>query len=296
VLVTGAAGQLGSELVAELCRRAEATVHGPPLDVVAADRARLDVSSRDEVMAAVTGLEPDVIVNAAAFTDVDGCEDDPERAFAVNALGVRHLAEAAGLVGAHLCQVSTDYVFDGSLDRPYHEWDRPNPVSVYGRSKLGGELEAGPAATVVRTAWVCGRHGRNFVTRILELARRDDVPLLVVDDQVGSPTMAADLAAAVVPLALARRRGLFHVTNGGGASRFELARAVLELAGDDPDRVLPIRTADLDPQPRAWRPPNSQLDNAALRLGGEALLPPWKDSLARLVADLTARAADADPS
>ena len=240
-------------------------------------------------MAVVTGFEPDVVLNAAAFTDVDGCEDDPDRAFSVNALGVRHLAEAACLVGAHLCHVSTDYVFDGALDRAYDEWDRPDPRSVYGRSKLAGELEAGPRATIVRTAWLCGRYGRNFVTRILELARvGGGPPLSVVDDQVGSPTVAAELAVTVAGLALSRRPGVFHVTNQGRATRFELARAVLELAGEDPDRVVPVTTADLDPPPKAWRPPNSVLDNSVLRRGGEPLLPHWKESFARLVAEIVA--------
>jgi dTDP-4-dehydrorhamnose reductase len=286
ILVTGAGGQLGRAVVAELDGRAGRTVHGPPLDVVAVDRARLDISSRDAVMAAIVGLEPDIVVNAAAMTHVDACESDPDRAFAVNALGVRHIAEAAALVGAHVCHISTDYVFDGTLGRPYDEWDRPNPIQVYGRSKLGGELEAGPHATIVRTAWVSGPTGRNHVTQVLELARATD-RLRFVEDQVGSPTIVTDLAGVVVRLSLDRRPGVFHVTNQGAASRFQFARTVLALAGADPDRVEPIRTADLDPPPPATRPAYSVLDNSALRRGGEDLLPPWEDSLARLLADLS---------
>ena len=173
------------------------------------------------------------------------------------------MAEAAAGVGAHLVYISTDYVFDGTLDRPYVEWDQPNPRSVYGRSKLGGELEvhavAGPSATVVRTAWVCGAHGANMVRTVLRLAAADPGgPLRFVDDQHGCPTFTADLARAVVRLALDRRPGTFHVTNQGATTWFGFARAALAAAGHDPDRVEPIATAELDP-PRPG-PPAGQLD------------------------------------
>ncbi|MGH9304193.1 MAG: SDR family oxidoreductase, partial [Acidimicrobiales bacterium] len=188
VLLTGAAGGLGSELALDLERRRAARRRGPALEVLAAGRDRLDVSSRDEVMAAVAGFEPEVVIHPAAFTDVDGCEEDPARAFAVNAAGTRNVAEAARLVGAHVCYLSTDYVFDGRLDRPYVEWDEPNPLSVYGRSKLGGERELEAGATIVRTSWVCGRHGANMAKTVLRLAAGTGA-LRFVDDQVGSPTM-----------------------------------------------------------------------------------------------------------
>lgn len=286
ILVTGAGGQVGREAVALLeARHAGAVRERVPIDVIAADRARLDVGDRDAVMAAVVTLEPDVVINLAAFTAVDACESEPDTAFRVNALALRHLAEASRLVGAHLCTISTDYVFDGSSPAPYKEWDDPNPLSVYGRSKLAGEHEAGPTATIVRTAWVCGRHGANLVKTILRLAAGEG-PIRFVDDQHGCPTEARDLAGKIIELAIARRPGVFHVTNQGPTTWFGLARAVVGWAGHDASRVEPIKTADLDPPRPAPRPANSVLDNAALRLYGIDLLPDWHESFESLVAEL----------
>jgi dTDP-4-dehydrorhamnose reductase len=204
--------------------------------VLSTDIDTLDVVDRTAVSEAVDAFRPDVVLHGGAFTAVDACESDPDTAFAVNALGTRNIAEAAAGVGAHLVYISTDYVFDGTLDRPYVEWDQPNPRSVYGRSKLGGELEvhevAGPSATVVRTAWVSGAHGSNMVKTVLRLAAADpDAPLRFVDDQHGCPTFTADLAQAVVRLALDRRPGTFHVTNQGETTWFGFARATLAAAG-----------------------------------------------------------------
>ena len=293
VLVTGAAGQLGSDLVCALSgtvppagrRRALLGPEGPGpgVDVTALDHRALAVEDRARVLDAVCALRPDVVVHAAAWTDVDACEGDPDRAFAVNALGTRHVAEAAVHVGAHLVYVSTDYVFDGTSLRPYVEWDEPRPLSVYGRSKLAGERECPPGATVVRTSWVCGATGANMVKTALRLADAGDGPLRFVDDQHGSPTFTADLAAAIVTLALDRRPGIHHVTNAGSTTWFGFARAVLRAAGRDPGRVQPITTAELDPPRPAPRPARAVLDNAALRLGGLPLLPDWEDGLARLV-------------
>jgi dTDP-4-dehydrorhamnose reductase len=237
------------------------------------------------VLEAVDGLRPDVVVHAGAWTAVDACEVDPDRAFQVNALGTRHVAEAAARAGAHLVYLSTDYVFDGHADRPYVEWDEPHPLSVYGRSKLGGERECAPGATVVRTSWVCGARGANMVKTALRLAAGEG-ELRFVDDQHGSPTFTADLAAAVVTLALDRRPGVFHVTNQGTTTWFGFVQAVLEGAGHDPSRVVPVATAALDPPRPAPRPANSVLDNAALRLDGLPLLPHWTDALGRLLAAL----------
>jgi dTDP-4-dehydrorhamnose reductase len=209
ILVTGAAGQVGSEIVAELERRAAERHHGSTWHVAALTRHELDVAARDSVLAAVVSAEPHVIIHPAAWTAVDDCEGDSDRAFAVNALGTRHIAEAARLVGAHVCYLSTDYVFDGASDRPYHEWDVPNPTSVYGRSKLAGERELDPGSAIVRTAWVCGRNGSNMAKTVLRLAARQP-KLKFVNDQHGSPTLASDLAIKVVDLAVARRRGIFH--------------------------------------------------------------------------------------
>jgi dTDP-4-dehydrorhamnose reductase len=178
--------------------------------------------------------------------------------------------------------LSTDYVFDGTGTRPYVEWDKTNPLSVYGLSKLGGEREAGPDATIVRTSWVSGAHGKNMVRTVLQLANGDG-PLRFVDDQRGRPTFTADLAGALLVLADSRLPGIFHVTNDGEATWFELVRAVLTAIGADAGRVEPISTAELDPPRPAPRPAYSVLDNAALRLSGLPLLPHWEDALERLV-------------
>jgi dTDP-4-dehydrorhamnose reductase len=301
VLVTGAGGQLGHDVVTALSgdvptagrRRSLLAPEGPGprrTEVWGTDHATLPVDHRESVLAAVEGFRPDVIVHAAAFTAVDACEGDPDRAYRVNAMGTRHVAEAAALHGVHLVYISTDYVFDGTAARPYVEWDDPNPLSVYGRSKLGGERECPPAATVIRTQWVCGAHGANMAKTVLRLAGADGGTLRFVDDQRGSPSFTADLAAAVVTLALDRRPGVFHVTNQGEATWFEFARAVVAAAGGDPSRVQPITTAELDPPRPAPRPANAVLDNAALRLADLPLLPDWQDGLERLVAVLTASA------
>lgn len=272
VLITGAAGQVGRELVAAF---GEAAVPA----------ANVDVSDRDQVMQAVATVRPDYVVHAAAWTDVDGCESDPDRALRVNALGTRHVADAARAAGARVCYVSTDYVFGGDLDRPYHEWDEPAPLSVYGRSKLGGERALTPDDLIVRTSWVFGRHGRNIVKTVLRLAAESDQPLRFVDDQRGCPTCAEDVAAAIHGLVGERRRGLFHVTNQGATTWFDFARDVLRFAGQDPERVRPVSTAELArPAPR---PANSVLDNAVFRLSGRALLPDHRESLERVVKELS---------
>jgi dTDP-4-dehydrorhamnose reductase len=280
VVVTGAGGQVGYEIL-----RAFADD-----DVIAADHATLDVTNREAVLACVTTHRPDAIVHAAAWTAVDACEADPDRAFAVNALGTRHVAEGARRVGAHLCYLSTDYVFDGTKADPYNEWDAPNPRSIYGRSKLAGEHETArnPATTIVRLSWVCGLHGANMVKTILRLAGQHE-RLAFVDDQRGHPTFAADAARVIRRLVAGRQPGLFHVTNQGSVSWYEFARAVLDSAGLDPERVRPISTAELDPPRPAPRPANSVLDNLALRLCGIGLLPHYRASLDQLVAALVDR-------
>lgn len=231
---------------------------------------------------------PKLVLHGGAFTAVDACETDPDTAFAVNALGTRHIAEAAAAVGAHLVYVSTDYVFDGTSDVPYLEWDPPAPRSVYGRSKLGGEAEvrslSGAAGTIVRTAWVSGAHGANMVKTARRLAASPGATLRFVADQHGCPTFTADLARAVVRLGLDRRPGTFHVTNQGETTWYDFVRAVLAASGHDPERVEPIASSDLDPERyRAPRPANSRLDNAALRLSGLPAMPSWEDALVRLV-------------
>lgn len=278
VLITGAGGQVGHELA----RLFGAEDHH---EVIACDRAMLDVADRDAVLGAITSTSPDAIIHPGAWTAVDACEADPDRAFLVNALGTRHIAEGARIVGAKVCYVSTDYVFDGTKDGPYLEWDEPSPRSVYGASKLAGERELDPGSTVVRTSWVCGFNGANMVKTILRLAGEHET-LSFVDDQRGHPTFADDLAAGIKRLVVERRPGVFHLTNQGAVSWYEFARAVLEAVGADPSRVRPIATADLDPPRPAPRPANSVLDNFAWRASGLEPLADFHEPLARLVSRL----------
>ncbi len=284
LLVTGAGGQLGRDVVAA------ATAAGD--EVVATDSQRLDVTDRDAVLGAITSIRPQAVVNCAAWTAVDACESDPDRAFRANALSVRWLAEACARVDAHLVHLSTDYVFDGTLDRPYREWDLTAPASVYGQSKLAGEIEAaalGTDATVVRTSWVCGEHGSNILATVLRLAPERDGhvgALAFVDDQRGHPTFTADLAPLLRRLALDRRSGVMHATNQGAVSWYEFVGEVLVAAGHDRDMVRPITTAELDPPRPAPRPANSVLDNAVLRAAGVPLLRDFREPLAELVAAL----------
>jgi dTDP-4-dehydrorhamnose reductase len=271
VLVTGAGGQVGTELVRLLGD-----------DGVGLTRAQLDVTDADAVHAAVRAHLPDAVVHAAAWTAVDAAESEPDAAHTLNATATAHVAEAAAEVGARLCTFSTDYVFDGTKPTPYVETDPTNPQSVYGRTKLAGEQAAGPEALVLRTSWVCGFHGGNMVKTILRLAGEHE-RLTFVDDQRGHPTFADDLAAKALELLDGDLRGVAHVTNQGAVSWYEFARAVLEAAGDDPDRVDPVASVDLVPPRPAPRPANSVLDNAVLRAAGVDLLDDFRQPLARLV-------------
>ena len=276
VMITGAAGQLGVDLVAA------ATAAGH--DVVALDRSGLDITNADAVQRIVAEAQPDAIINSAAWTAVDDCESDPARAMAINGEAVESLVAAADSVGAHLVQISTDYVFDGTKTSPWVEDDPTNPQSAYGHSKLRGE-HAAADHTVVRISWVCGEHGANMVKTILRV--KDQHPVLrFVDDQIGHPSFTADLAPAIVAIGDAAPGGIMHLTNGGAVSWFEFAQAVLEAAGDDPGRVLPITTADLDPPRPAARPANSVL--ASTRHTELGLTPPrdFRAALAELVAKL----------
>ncbi len=277
VLITGAGGQLGVDC--SLLYNAAGD------DVTATTRSDLDIADRSAVLDIVDSVKPEVIINAGAWTAVDDCESDPDKAFRINGLAVRHLNEAAAKSGAHLVHISTDYVFDGNKSGPYVEWDDTHPQSVYGHSKLAGECEMLPGNTVIRTSWVCGEHGHNMVKTILGAIEKHPV-LSFVDDQIGHPTFTADLATMVKRLADERRPGMFHVTNAGAVSWFEFTQAVLEAAGEDPARVKPISTADLDPPRPAHRPANSVLDNAALRLSGIEPLRDFREPLAELVAAL----------
>jgi dTDP-4-dehydrorhamnose reductase len=242
VLVTGGGGQLAADLCAAF---ADAEMLAPP-------RAELDVTDAAAVDAAVAGFRPDLVLHAAAWTNVDGAEADPEGAHAVNAGGSRHVARAARRAGARLVAFSTDYVFDGTAGDGYVESDPTGPRSVYGASKLAGERavrEEHPDAYVVRTAWVFAPRGHNFVRTMLRLGRERDL-LRVVDDQRGCPTYTGHLATATRQLLEACPPGTYHLAGGGACSWFELTGAIVADAGLEA-RVEPMSSAELDrPAPR----------------------------------------------
>jgi dTDP-4-dehydrorhamnose reductase len=275
ILVTGANGQLGSEIQPLL----------EPHEVVGVDLPELDITDRALVLGAFHDIRPDVVINCAAMTAVDDCESKIDLAYSVNALAVRHLAEGCRAVGAHLTTVSTDYVFDGTKIGPYNEWDATSPASVYGRSKVAGELEAGLSSTIVRTAWLCGEFGPNMVKTILRLLGEHDT-LTFVDDQIGHPTFTTDLAPVLRDLAISRRPGVFHVTNQGAVSWHQFAQEVAKAAGADPARINPSSTADFGATYPAPRPANSVLDNMAMRLSGLPETRDFRAPLAELVSRL----------
>lgn len=276
--MTGAKGQLGRDVV-------DAYLDGGVHDVVALGHAELDVAVEADVFAAVRDHEPDLVVHCAAWTNVDGCEDDPRRAHQVNALGSWWVARACDLVDAELVAISTDYVFDGRATRPYTEFDTVAPISAYGRSKAAGEAlirQTLPRHHIVRTAWVVGARGNNFVRTMLRVGREQGAAR-VVDDQFGAPTYTRDLADAIRQVASSGRYGTWHRTNRGQCSWFDVAAATFELAGIEVD-LAPMASRELDrPAPRpAW----SVLDHTHAEAAGLTPMPEWRDALARLLAEL----------
>ena len=276
VLITGANGQLGHELV----RATIAAGH----EVVATSHETLDITDKAAVDAVMTETRPDVVIHAAAWTAVDACESEPEKALLVNGTATKYIADAAHAVGAHVVYISTDYVFDGSKTSAYDESDATNPQSVYGSSKLAGERALGATDAIVRISWVCGFYGANMVKTILRLAEQPQ--LKFVDDQIGNPTFADDAAEMIVRLPKEKRPGTWHVTNQGEVSWYEFAREVLIAGGFDADKVVPIKTHELQPPRPATRPFNSVLNNASLKNAGIALLPDFREPLARLVSQI----------
>ena len=276
VLVTGAGGMLGRAIVPA----AQRAGHG----VVAATRADLDVTDAHAVRRTFAAESPDAVVNCAAYTNVDGAEEEREAAFRVNGEAPGLVAAAAAEVGAKILHVSSDYVFDGRKGAPYVESDPTAPLSAYGASKLAGErpvIEGSPRHFVVRSAWLFGIGGRNFVDTMLRLAEdRDEVR--VVDDQVGSPTFCGDLAEAIVELVAGDAYGVHHVAGGGAASWAELAAETFARAGGE-CRVVPVTTAEF-PRP-APRPVFSAL---ASERSDTPKLRAWREGLGAYLGERTA--------
>jgi dTDP-4-dehydrorhamnose reductase len=271
LLITGSTGMLGTDL----CERAVGSGH--ELDTL--PRSRADIVDAAAVDDAVRAAGPDVVINCAAWTDVDGAESSPGAAMLVNAAGAANVARAAAARGAWTIHVSTDYVFDGTKREPYVESDPVAPLSQYGRSKLEGEMAVAAQApvshTIVRSSWLFGAAGKCFPATILGLASQRD-QLTVVDDQVGCPTFTGDLAAALLELAGARVPGVLHVAAAGPCSWYEFAREIIDRAGFECE-LRPGKTADL--RRPAPRPAHSVLGTER----GAPRLPDWREGLARFM-------------
>ncbi len=270
-LVTGAKGLLGTYLC-EFLRREQA-------DVVEWDLPRHDITDIEKTINGIHVARPEVIFHCAAWTDVDGCEQDPAKATSINSQGAWAVALGAGELGCKMVHISTDYVFDGTSKRPWREDDKTNPLSVYGRSKLRGEKAVERSAKkrfIARTSWLYGAHGRNFVDTIRKLAA-EKPRIEVVTDQVGSPTFARDLCRALWDLARSEKYGTYHLTNGGNCSWFELAQEVVRLAGLKCEVAPTDSKIYVRPAPR---PAYSVLDNGRFRKRFGNVLRPWQEALA----------------
>lgn len=272
VFVTGCKGQLGRALTAAL---GDAERSG-------CDLPEVDITQPQAIAPAIAQFSPDVVIHAAAWTDVDGCARDPEKAFRDNALGTQNVALACAACGAAMLYVSTNEVFDGTAGEPYREWDAPRPANPYGRSKAAGEWYVRHLLTrfyIARTAWLYAPGGRNFPHRILGLADEQGA-LRVTTDEVGNPTYAPDLAAAIATLIRSGAFGIYHLTNAGYCSRYEFAREILRLCGREHVPVEPITLAEF--RRASTPPPFAPLANTAAAALGITLRP-WQEALAEFL-------------
>jgi dTDP-4-dehydrorhamnose reductase len=274
-LITGGAGQLGLAFQTELSKQG--------IELVSLNSTELDITNPSSIEESVNSIKPDVIINSAAWTDVDGAEADESAAYAVNALGPQRLTIAAGKVGARLVQISTDYVFSGKGTTPWSEAAEHNPQSVYGSTKSEGEklvLESYSAESyVVRTAWLYSADRKNFAKTMTKLALNGSGEVRVVNDQVGQPTFSGDLAKQIISLVLSDSAvGIYHGTNSGQATWFEFAQEIFELAGQDVSRVVPVSSSEY-PRP-AKRPSYSVLGHDAWAKTTVEPMRDWRIALA----------------
>jgi len=264
ILIAGCAGQLGRSLVAALGQH----------EVEAAARDRLDVVRLDNVREAITSFAPDLVINAAAYNDVDRAESNAVEAYRINAMGPRNLALVTAAAEIPLLHVSTDYVFDGAANRPYHEYDQPRPLSTYGWSKLAGEIavkELNRRHYVVRTAWLFHLAGKNFLNTMLSLGQRAQVN--VIDDQFSSPTYAPHLAGAISELIQSQAYGVYHMAGQGGTSRFEMTRLLFSILGLNTE-VIPVPHSVFPAA--AARPRHTVLTSIQ---EPQIFLPPWQEGI-----------------
>jgi len=273
ILVIGAKGMLGRDLMGILHSSFSKD------EVIGWDIEEIDIRKEDDSVAKIKDLRPEVVIHLAAYTDVDGCESDKERAFAVNAEGTRHVALAASTCRAKMVYLSTDYVFDGKKGEPYLESDPPHPLNVYGHSKLKGEQyvqEWVEDSLIIRTQWLYGPFGKNFVDSILRQAGEKKT-LSIVDDQTGSPTYTVDLAKVISGLIQFNARGIFHVANSDFCTWYTFAQAILKLSGVNRVKVLPISSKELG-RPAA-RPSHSVLNCQKLKKETGLTMRPWSEAL-----------------
>ncbi|GGG63372.1 NAD(P)-dependent oxidoreductase [Paenibacillus radicis (ex Gao et al. 2016)] len=277
IVVTGANGQLGRELV-------EGKFEENTVEIIGFSRNELDITNLLHCRDVLAKHRPDIVIHCAAYTAVDQAESEPDEAFRVNSAGTRNVAVAAREIGAKLCYISTDYVFDGTATVPYNEFDRTHPQTVYGKSKLAGEFAVQTLHDrffIVRTSWVFGKYGNNFVKTMLRLGKEKD-RLKVVADQIGSPTYTYDLAAFLIELVQTDYYGIYHVSNTESCSWFGFAKAIFE-DSSTPIHLEPCTTEEF-PRP-APRPFFSVMDHSAIRSNGFTPLRPWREALQHFLKD-----------
>jgi dTDP-4-dehydrorhamnose reductase len=278
ILVIGAKGMLGRDLV-KILHSTFHTHQDSNREILEWDIDEIDIREEKKTVNQIESFRPEIVINVAAYTDVDGCESNEEKAFAVNAEGMKHVALGALRCRAKVVYLSTDYIFDGKKREPYLEDDAPNPLNVYGRSKWKGEQyvrELVKDALIVRTQWLYGRYGNNFVTSILRQAREKKV-LSIVNDQIGSPTYTVDLSEAISVLLQYDARGVFHIANSDLCTWYTFGQAILKLSGMERVKVIPISSKELG-RP-AIRPAYSVLHCQKLKQVTGMTLRPWSEAL-----------------
>ncbi|MEG0978598.1 MAG: dTDP-4-dehydrorhamnose reductase [Oscillospiraceae bacterium] len=277
VLVTGVGGQLGFDIINELRSKG--------IEFVGTDVGDLDITSEVMVTDFVKKMSPSVVIHCAAYTAVDNAQDEKERCELVNAIASENFAKACESVNAKLVYISTDYVFDGSGKKPFEVDATPNPINVYGQTKLDGENAVQKYCSrtfVVRTSWVFGKNGTNFVKTMIKLSNERD-KITVVDDQIGSPTYTKDLTALICDMINTSKYGIYHATNEGFCSFAEFATEIVKL-NKSKARVIGIKSEEY--KSKAQRPKNSRLSKKSLDEAGFSRLPPWQDALSRFFVEI----------